>query len=501
MAKAALPEDRGRQRARHIVAAFDGSYGELAAAFAAAAETLREDAEAFATARTKGWQSLSKELTMSAARVDVLVADLAALAGEPAPLREPVELGHATNGDLVYRDPAETEPTREETSLTPIDGVFPDQAPEPVAPSEEAMAYLRGDTDDPLGWLGPEPEPAPDLNKEAQAMTQTFPMAFLDPESRSGRPSVPTPDGWSKHRRSVADLMVPTRAAHTHWSWSQLTTAEDCGVRYRLQRLDDVPQVPQWANIGGTTFHLVGEAFDRAALEHGGADKLKPITKEASASMWEYTFAQEIKRVADESGLPMGDEGQHWRASRAGAENYTWWLTMGVDFVFNYVQTRQRFDRVARERGDGGLPRKPLRLVTGEPVIEWAYEHTVGGPLGDLLVKGVIDRAYVEPDGTIMIEDLKTGRTDPESGQLGEYAYALLGVVPETPNLRILGRFWDARKFIYSNPVDLLAEHPYDEYVYRYHAAEAYRRNGIYSPRKSPFCGGCSVRYACPIGG
>lgn len=494
----------------------------LAAAFNAAADALREEAELWTKSKRRGWQSTSKELIRVAARmagigVDLLnskidpsdhqpfeptpeititeVADTETSPDDPAP--EPERMVANEHGLSVpvfgggpverYDNPSTGD--REIFDSAPSFNLAPVEVDKPVSPSAETMAYLR---DDPTSA-------PPTLNEEAKQMTQTFPMGdanpFLDPEPIARRPAASgAPEGWAEHRRTVADLMRPMPPTVKHWSFSQLTTLEDCGVKYRLQRLEGVPQVPQWANVGGTAFHLATETYDRAVfnIQSIGA-RVPMITHEIARDQWEVAFATTINTVAQETGVEPGEEGQHWRAARGGAENYTWWLTSGPDFVYQYIKMREN-DLAAV------APITPL-AINGELVIEWEYERTVSGPLGDLTMKGVVDRAYLRPDGSIMIVDLKTGRSELDGAQLAEYAYAILDAPNPPGEVGVFGQFWDARRGIHSEPIDLLAEYPHDMLVYRLHAAEAARRAGIYSPRKSSYCVSCSVRYACPIGG
>jgi hypothetical protein len=273
-----------------------------------------------------------------------------------------------------------------------------------------------------------------------------------------------------------------------------------------------VPQQPQWANIGGTTFHTVTERFDRSAWQMGGADLLAEPHPELLKQRWEDAFAAEIGRVSRESGIEMGETGENFRASRGGKEGYTWWLIEGERMLALYIANRRKLDKAGREAGALAVPLELIQTIDATtktygvaPVIEYEYTRPVLGPTGTLTVKGVIDRAYRCSDGSIIVKDLKTGAGTPDSGQLGEYAWALAELlrIPGTDLPIIRGCFYDARKGLFTDPVGLLGSprHPYEEYVYRYHAAQAQRATGIYLPHKSAWCAGCSVRHACPVGG
>ena len=177
-----------------------------------------------------------------------------------------------------------------------------------------------------------------------------------------------------------------------------------------------------------------------------------------------------------------------------------------------YVHNRRTLDKAARQAGTLRMPLPwPSVISSGVatrnvgPMIEYAYSRKVDGPTGSLTVEGVIDRAYRCSDGSLLVVDLKTGRSQPDAAQLGEYAWALVemlgGRAPGFTPPVIRGVFYDARKGLFTDPVDLLDAHPFDEYAYRYHAAQATRQMGVYLPRKSSYCVSCSVRWACPVGG
>lgn len=331
-------------------------------------------------------------------------------------------------------------------------------------------------------------------------------LAFADPEPYRGG-KMWTPIGADPY--SYADLMRPVDPARypDHWSWSQLTSLEECGVKYRGQRLEDVPQQPQWSLIGGKAFHAVTERFDRAAWQAGGADLLPVAGDDLIKERWRDAFAAEINTTAAETGIEMGETGDNYRAAQGGKEGYTWWLVEGERMLALYIHNRRRLDKVGR---DAGQLRKPLELNTAGPifldtervpVIEYAYKRKLDVPTGTLTIEGIIDRAYQCADGSLLVTDLKTGRLPNQTGQLGEYAWTLMDLGARQRGTTIRGNFYDARKGLFTDPVDLLATHPHEEYVFRYGAADAARRLGIFLPHRSTFCAGCSIRWACPVGG
>jgi hypothetical protein len=241
------------------------------------------------------------------------------------------------------------------------------------------------------------------------------------------------------------------------------------------------------------------------------------VTAEALGVVWNRVFHAEIAKVAAEAGgMPM----DQWRASKQGKEGYDFWRVEGERMLAMYVDQRRK--GVAAAERIGAKPRKLWHTNPTEagvtdadtPAVELPFSFTVRGPMGELRVDGILDQAWMA-DGNMLIHDLKSGSKMPDDTfQLGVQAWGIVARVTP-PELfatdaraaadllpgRIMGAFYDARKGIYTTPVDLLDAHPWDEVVYRFHAAEAGRRAAAYTPRRSSFCGGCSVRYACPVGG
>jgi putative RecB family exonuclease len=486
-------EQRAKDRARHVLDAaysHDDSNGTrrsetIAAAFDALAASWREEADLWRDSKRKGWQSTSTEIRQAAARVAGVAVDLRALDIDHAPA-----VGDTLEGMQAAAD-------HMKTLATPAVDGFTDGS---------ALAYLSGRTDT-LPGVRIEPLFADDpaemlktainlhgvapslsgstLADEVKADQMTDPVQptfrFIDPGPpvRNVGPSLgPIWTFEDLMARPAGEARVNGEPMPLHWSWSQLETIEDCGLKYRFQRIEQLPQVPQWALIGGNAFHSCVEAIEVAnALSSPSFDDL-----------WKGEFHAEIAQVSATTTLPP----DQWRASNKGAEGYTWWLTQGPDMLKRYVNWRHESDRARAEM--------EILAIDGVPMIEYEFEIDVSG----VKVKGFIDAAYRQQDGSILIVDYKSGKSAGDSAQLGLYGHALAQVLTNNAQYRterIYGTFYDARKGIASDPIDLLVRHPWQEYVYRIHTAEATRRAGLYRPRRSSFCGGCSVRYACPVGG
>lgn len=290
---------------------------------------------------------------------------------------------------------------------------------------------------------------------------------------------------------TFADLLTPIAAAYlpSYLSHSQINTVGDCAAKYRMQRVAALPQIPQWANIGGSTLHAAIEGIERMIIRAGFGIDLANYDTEVT---WKHHFEEEVARVAATSPVPE----VRWRSSRRGAEGRTWWEVNGPLMLRRYLDARP-----AEPTAD--LPEAPLS--TQRSAIE--YEITaddIPTPYGPIPFVAKIDRVTVNPNtGTLTIRDYKSSYERPtDITQLGEYAWALrfgLGV-PE--HVKIMGTYFDARRGEWTEPVDLAEAYPFEAFQYRLTVAHAQKlalTTGPTAARPSSYCGGCPVRYACPV--
>jgi hypothetical protein len=329
----------------------------------------------------------------------------------------------------------------------------------------------------------------PELKAEAAA---AMPM-FANPTVPAGEPTMPG------KRMTWAELRAPAPVAPpVHSSHSQATVG--CGLQYRLSRLEpDVVEQPRWANVGGKAVHAAIEWYERIVAEAGTAqhveDRVQAAAREWGAApgdlnprfIWQHFFREAI--VAQALECPQVGQ-KDWKASgRGGSEGYTWWLGEGEDMLLRYMHTRKEELKMV-------TPPRLILEVEHTPMIEHAGVLDVEGEPTEVVIDQVW--TYADRPGTIVVDDVKAGATAPNGTfQLGLYAWYLRKELGWEGD--ILGRFWNARKGEYSQPVDLIAAHPWDEIVMRVHGEQAKKRAGIFTPQANyGNCGPCMVSHACP---
>ena len=118
-------------------------------------------------------------------------------------------------------------------------------------------------------------------------------------------------------------------------------------------------------------------------------------------------------------------------------ENYDWWFNNGIEFVNSWINWK---------RNSGW---KIWETPNGDPAIELGLTPK----FDNTLVKLVLDRVMVNPEGELIILDIKTGRNTPSSDlQLAFYAAGMeqaFGIRPRW------GTYWMARQGGTGVPLDL----------------------------------------------
>jgi len=242
------------------------------------------------------------------------------------------------------------------------------------------------------------------------------------------------------------------------------------------------PQGEAWYFIGGHVVHSATELLDRE--QFNGLPASDPT--EVFMAEWVSEIARLVAEDVDLSTIRAGG-----RATKEypNKEDASWWLANGPSMVEAWVRWRdaryaEGWELLTQVNEDGELV----------PAIEVPFTVI----LGDTPVKGAIDRAFLKPDTTILVVDLKAGKqTPPGSSQTGLYGLALAtthGVQAHT------GCFWMARTGEATTETSLLHYTP--ELVGSWYAAgRRIIEQEAFIPHVTSFCMSCGVRQYCTAQG
>lgn len=266
-------------------------------------------------------------------------------------------------------------------------------------------------------------------------------------------PAEQAPRGTPVDGERVVGALSPTAMAEFR----------DCGLRYRLRRLDRVPEPRSPEALRGTLVHRVLELlFDLPPAERdpGRADALVDV-------VWGELAGAEpglVEAVPDDARPA--------------------WLAPCRAAVAAYFDLED-----------------PRRL---EPAEREAYVEALLG--SRLLLRGVVDRIDVAPDGAVRVVDYKSGRA-PAVGfeqralaQLRFYALVLWrsrGVVPRELRLVYLG---DGQTLSHApDETELVATERAAEALWT--AVSEATVSGDFEPRPGSACRWCSFQALCPAYG
>jgi hypothetical protein len=253
-------------------------------------------------------------------------------------------------------------------------------------------------------------------------------------------------------------------------SYSAVSSYHDCGERFRLERIVNVPQAPAWWFAGGSGVHEATEVFDRQ-VDAGSSER--DALAAALVKFQDYMNTE----VAKNPGATWRAGGRATKAN-PNKEDGTWWSINGPLMVETYAQWRHQTE--------WELWREP---DTGEPGIELVY--TVDFP-GEVTSVGAIDRLFVV-DGELKIVDLKSGSRTPPPLQLGEYACAIELKYGYRPRI---GTYYMTRTATTTG--DMLLDRYSIDMIGRWKRnAKKAIELGIFTPHLTSMCTACSVNSEC----
>jgi putative RecB family exonuclease len=259
------------------------------------------------------------------------------------------------------------------------------------------------------------------------------------------------------HRGTVVDGVHVVGAL----SPSRASDFKSCALRYRLRMVDRLQERPSRDALRGTVVHKVLEDLFDLPAEERTPTRADAMVEPAWAVLAEAepAAAALFPGPADESG----------------------WLASCRSVLQRYFDLED-----------------PRRL---EPAEREAYVETLLD--SRLLLRGVLDRLDIAPDGAIRVVDYKTSRAAPpgmESGALFQMRfYALVlwrsrGVVPAMLRLIHLGDGTTISYTPYED--DLRATERQLEALWR--AIALAHETGEWLPRRSSLCSWCSFQELCP---
>lgn len=243
-----------------------------------------------------------------------------------------------------------------------------------------------------------------------------------------------------------------------HVSWSQIKSWLDCGMRYKLERIDQVPQTPGVWQVGGTAFHRWTEHLD----------------KTGEPKRWLDVFDEAVADAEKDTGTKAFEWRTAGRKTKAkpDGESLTWWATEGERMADMYVDFRQ----------------SNPELVTSPDLVE----ADVTSRFGDTTVKAFMDRLFHMPDGEMVVVDLKTGSRTPDPSQVALYATCVeltRGVRPR------YGAYYMARTGVLAKTdVTWLGRSYWQRVIDSFVTA---LQDSIFIPHPGPFCDSCGVNQSC----
>lgn len=244
---------------------------------------------------------------------------------------------------------------------------------------------------------------------------------------------------------------------------TRVTSFTDCPLAFRLRSIDRLPEPPSVQATKGT---LVHRALERLIWGHPPAQRTPAVAAAELEASWE-----ELQGVPELVDLHLDEEEAATFRSDA------------ADLVQNY-----------------------FGLEAPEDVHAIGVEVLLEADLGDLRLRGIIDRLDMTERGDLVVVDYKTGRAPGvryEKAKLtGVHLYALLceqtlGVAPA--EVRLLHLREPLVISAIPTPQTLRGQRRRTLAVWQ--AIERAWDHGDFQPRPSGLCRSCSFQESCPAHG
>ncbi len=242
---------------------------------------------------------------------------------------------------------------------------------------------------------------------------------------------------------------------------SRANDFRQCPLMFRLRVVDQIPEPPSSAATLGTLVHSVLERlFDLSAAER---------TQEAAIALLAPEWRTMLDKDPDLASLHDSPEAERT------------WLEDAAGRVATYftMENPQRLEPAAREE-----------------FVEWQLED---GPL----LRGIIDRVDVAPDGSIRVVDYKSGKSpSPQYGAQAKFQMRFYALLVE----RLRGRRASVLQLLYLRDGQTVVLRPTAEDLDRieqevrdlWDEIARAARSSQWRTRKGPLCSWCSFQSLCP---
>ena len=244
---------------------------------------------------------------------------------------------------------------------------------------------------------------------------------------------------------------------------SKVTSFRDCALAFRFTAIEHLPEAPTIWTVKGT---LVHRALERLFWHHARGDRTPASAAAELGHAW-----HELQADPEYTALSLSPDAAD--ALRSDAET---------------------------------LVRNEFELEDPNEINPVGIELTLEARVGDMRLRGIIDRLDLTSDGELVVIDYKTGRAPApayeRSKLIGVHIYALLCE-------EVLGRRPVQVKLLHlKEPTTIVAEP--SEQALRGHrqkavavwsAIERACRDEDFRPRTSPLCNYCRFREFCPAYG
>lgn len=244
---------------------------------------------------------------------------------------------------------------------------------------------------------------------------------------------------------------------------SKVSSFQSCALAFRFSSIDKLPETPSEPAVKGTTVHRALELFMQAKPE----DRLPELAAEHL-----QTALEEMEDDPDFQSLELSD---------AESAKFTKDTQRMLDRYFTLEDPRQ------------------VDVVSTEQMLE--------ADVGDVHIRGIIDRLERDADGHLIVSDYKTGRAPSvmqERSRLGGvhfYAYLckeIYGELPKSVQLIYLG---SEPQVISATPTEQSVRGLERKLAAMWTAVERACEREDFRPKQSALCNWCSFKEYCPAFG